>query len=125
MLFGIFETYNKGNYQVIKIHEALHLTSNIDKLVDIIDDSLKKGILNIAIHFCDDSYLCSRTGAVLVRCWETIKDHNGIMAFVNVNRDIRDFLAVIDMESLIKIYSSEDEVDSIKSNAAVETHKLK
>lgn len=106
------KTYSKGNYQVIKINEALHLTSDISELENIVNEFLGENITNIAIHFFDGSYLSSRSGAILICCWELIKKHNGILALVNVNKDIRDFLAIIDLDSLIKIYDSEDELDS-------------
>lgn len=104
------ETYQKGNYHIITINEVLHLTSNIAELETIVNELLEKNIVHIAIHFMDGSYLCSQTGAVIVRCWENIKDRNGTLALININKDILDFLTVIDFDSLIKIYKSEDEL---------------
>ncbi len=104
------ETYQKGNYTVIKFLKVLHLTSNILELETIVDNRLKENRINIAIHFKEGSYLCSQTGAVLVRCWENIKDHEGDLTLINVNKDIHDFLTVIDFDSQIKIYDSEEEL---------------
>lgn len=108
------ETYCKGKFHVIKINEILHLNSDISELENIINDFVNKNIITIAIHFSDGSYLTSRSGATLIRCWEMIKEHNGMMALLNVNKDIRDFLAIIDLDSLIKICDSEDELASIE-----------
>lgn len=111
----LYETYHKGNYGVIKINETLTLSSNIDELDNIVDKLLENKIIDIAINFKDGSYLYSATSAALVRCWEAIKECHGILALVNINRDIRDFLNVIDFDSAIKIYNSEEELD-IKDN---------
>lgn len=109
-------TYSKGQFHVIKIKDVLNLTSKIDELEDIVNKLLEKNINKIAFHFNDGSYLCSSSGAVLIRCWEKIKEHNGFLALVNVNQDIRDFLKIIDFDSLIKIFSSEKELESIIIN---------
>lgn len=105
-----YETYQKGNYQVIKINEVLNLVSDISDLEKEVNDLLEKKIVTIALHFKEGSYLYSSTGSVLVRCWETIKDNNGKMALVNINQDILDFLRVIDFESAIEIFNSEEEL---------------
>ena len=109
-------TYSKGQFHVVKIKDVLNLTSQIDELEDIISKLLEKNIINIAVHFTDGSYLCSSSGAILIRCWEKIKEHNGFLALVNVNQDIRDFLKIIDFDSLIKIFASENELESIELN---------
>lgn len=107
------ESYLKDQFHIIKIKDVLNLTSKIDELEDKINTLLEQKKINIAIHFADESYLCSSSGAVLIRCWENIKDHGGLLALVNVNQDIRDFLNIIDFDSLIKICDSEEELESI------------
>ena len=109
----LYATFKKGNYQVIKLNEVLDMNSHIDELDTIVNEFIEKNILKIAIHFKDDSYLSSRVGAAFVRCWETLKDHNGELVFINVNKDIRDFLYVIDFDSAIKIYDSEEELEAV------------
>lgn len=109
----LYNTYNKGNYKVVKINEILSLGSNIDELDNIVAKLLENNIVNIAVHFKDDSYLYSATGSTLVRCWETIKDYNGSLSLVNVNQDIRDFLKVIDFDSVITIYNSDEELEKV------------
>lgn len=104
------ENYIKGNYQVIKFDEVLTLNSDIAELEDIVKDFLKENIVNIAIHFKDDSFISSRSGAVIMRCLETINDNNGNLAFVNVNRMIHSFLTVTALDPVIKIYNSEEEL---------------
>ncbi len=110
----LYESYEKGVFQVIKFNEVLHLTSNISKLETVVSSYLEKEIVNIALRFKEESYLCSQTGAIIVRCWEEIKDHGGEFALININNDILDFLKVIDFESLIKIFSSEKDLVEIE-----------
>ena len=105
-----FDIYQKGNYQVIKINEVLNLLSDIKELENVVNELLEKGTTCIAFSFKEGSYLYSSTGSVLVRCWEYIKDNNGKLSLVNVNEDILDFLRVIDIESSINIYRSEEEL---------------
>lgn len=106
-----YETYNKGDYKVIKINEVLDLNSNITELESIVNDSLMKKYLNIVIHFKDNSFLYSNSAAVLVLCWEKIKDEKGTLALVNINEDIYNFLRVIDFDSAIKIFKNENELE--------------
>lgn len=107
-----FETYQKGNFQVIKINEMLTMNSDISELVKMIYEFLGKNIVSIAINFSDDSFLSSSNGAIIVRCWEAIKDRRGELVFINVNKNIRDFLSIIGFTSVSKIYNSEDELES-------------
>lgn len=109
----LYATFKKGDYQVIKFNEVLDMYSNIDELDKIVNELIEKNILKIAIQFKDDSFLSSRTGAAFVRCWETLKDHNGEMIFINVNKDIIDFLYIIDLDSVLKIFDSEEELEVI------------
>ena len=106
----VYEIYKRGSYQVIAINEVLCLTSDLTELEDIVNDFLGKGLLNIAIRFTDGSYLHSATGSILLHCWENIKDKKGNLALINVNKDIRDFLAIIDFDSLIGIYDTDEEL---------------
>lgn len=107
-----YETYQKGNYHVIKINEVLNLVSDISDLEKQVNDLIEKKKVTIAVNFKEGSYLYSSTGSVLVRCWEIIKDNNGKMALVNINQDILDFLRVIDFESAIDIFNSDEELET-------------
>ena len=107
----LYEFYIKGNYQVIRINDVLGLGSDITELDNIVHDFLKKNIDNIAIHFEDGSYLYSGSAATIVRCWDYIKGKNGCLALINVNEDILDFLAIMDLDSVIAIYNSDEELE--------------
>ena len=106
-----YKTYTRGDFKVIKLNEVLGLNSDISELEAVVNDLLMKKYLNIAIHFKDNSFLYSHLAAVLVLCWEKIKDEKGTLALVNINEDIHNFLRVIDFESAIKIFKSEEELE--------------
>lgn len=107
-----FKTYQKGNFQVIKINEMLTMNSDVSELEKMISEFLGKNIVSIAINFSGDSFLSSSNGAIIVHCWEAIKDRKGELVFINVNKNIRDFLSIIGFTSVSKIYNSEDELES-------------
>ena len=108
----LFETYQKGIYQVIKINEMLTMNSDISELESIVIEFLRNNAFNIAVYFTGDSFLSSSAGAIIVRCWEAVKDRNGELVFINVNKNILDFLSIIGFTSLNKTYSSDDELES-------------
>lgn len=105
-----FKIYQTGSYHIIEIKEVLHLTTILTDLQVEVNNLLKKGINLIAIQFANDSYLCSQTGATIVHCWEAIKEENGELALVNTNEDILDFLKIIDIDKLIKVYLTTDDL---------------
>ena len=109
--FMKYKTYSKGDFKVIKLNEVLGLNSDISELEDVVNDLLMKKYLNIAIHFKDNSFLYSHLATVLVLCLEKIKDEKGTLALININEDIQNFLRVIDFESAIKIFKSEEELE--------------
>lgn len=108
-----YEIYIKKNYQVIKINDVLSLGSDITELDNIVNDFLKKNIVNVAIHFKDGSYLYSGSAAVIIRCWEYIKEKNGNFVLINVNEEIVDFLAIMGLDSVIKTCNSDEELEDI------------
>lgn len=105
----IESTYRRG-YQILKIDENLTLSSDITDLRTIVEDYVQKGPINIALEFTKDSYLYTKSIAVLVQCLETIKEHGGGMAVIAPNRDIVDVLETIGFINLVKIYDSEEDV---------------
>lgn len=107
----IFETYQKGSYHIIRINEVIQISSDIKELEDIVNKLLEKSIKNIAIHFKDGSYIYSGSGAVLVRCFERIRDHKGTLACINVDIGIRTFLASMHNTSEIKICASDEDLE--------------
>ncbi len=106
-----YEMYQKGTYHIIAINEVINMASDISQLEQIVNEILEKGIKNIAIRFQDDSYIYSGTGFVFIRCQERIQEENGILAFINVNDELRAFLTTMFNESDVVIYGSDKELE--------------
>lgn len=108
------ETISCGEYKIISLMEVLHMSSDISSVYDCVDDLLNDGSKNIAVKFTDDSYLSSRTGATLIRCWELVSENSGNFVLINVNDDIKEFLSIIDLDSQIKTYQNESEIEALE-----------
>ena len=52
-----FKIYTKENFQVIRFNEPLHLSSDISEIEKLVYEMVDAGMINIAIHFYNDSYL--------------------------------------------------------------------
>lgn len=109
-----YDTYQKGLFQVIRIVPALDMNSDISGLEKKVTELLERKCNKIAVYFPEDSYISSSAGAVIVRCWETIKDRKGDMVLINVNKNIYDFLSIIGFTSVNKIFNSDDELESLE-----------
>lgn len=101
-------------FKIVSLDEVLHMSSDISSVYDNVDTLLNDGVKNIAVKFTDDSYLSSRTGATLIRCWELVSENSGVFILINVNDDIKEFLSIIDLDSQIKTYRDESEIESLE-----------
>ena len=101
-------------YLVFRIQEDVGLHSDLSELKQQIDHKLSTGTQHIVIAFTPNSYLYTRSIAVLISCLESIKDHNGSLAIMEANNDILDILSIIDFDKMIKIVKSESELGDTK-----------
>jgi anti-anti-sigma factor len=104
------ESYQKGEYRIFRILEDVGLSTDLYDLKNIIEQHLAAGGKNIAISFTQNSYLYTKSIAVLIACSETIKDAGGHLAIIEANSDILDILSVIDFDKVIKIFKTEVEI---------------
>jgi anti-anti-sigma regulatory factor len=111
------EIYKKGTYTVLRIKEDVGLHTDLGVLKSVIEKQVAKGEQNIAVAFTQQSYLYTKSIAVLISCSEIIKDANGHLAILEANNDILDIMAVIDFDKMIILYKSEEDlVAGITSN---------
>ncbi len=101
-------TSQVGSYRLFSLEENLSLNSDISKLKELIYHALDEGIRSIALRFTEHSYLSTRTIAVLVTCFEEVKDRGGRLAIINPNEDILDVLGMIDLDRVVDYYPSEN-----------------
>jgi anti-anti-sigma factor len=101
------DIYKKGNYQLLRLKEDVGLNTDLSELKAVIEQQLSQGVSNIAVAFTQQSYLYTKSIAVLISCSEIIKDAGGHLAIIEANKDILDILSVIDFDKVIKMYESE------------------
>jgi len=104
------EIYRKGAFQVLRLKEDIGLNTDMYDLKAVIEAQISQGIKHIAIAFSQESYLYTKSIAVLIACSELIKDVGGSLAIIEANRDIIDIFSVIDFDKLIKMYKTEEEL---------------
>jgi hypothetical protein len=102
--------YKKGKYQLLRIVDDVGLNTDLSELKSAIEDQLSHGETMIAVAFTPQSYLYTKSIAVLISCSEIIKEAGGHLAIVEANRDILDIFSVIDFDKMIKICKNEEDL---------------
>ena len=103
-------------FQVLRIKDDLSVNSDISEIKPIVHEYLQQGITKIALAFSRDSYLYTRSIAVLVQCLEMINERKGVLAIFQPNEDILDMLAAISFDTRVLIALSENDL-AVKSEA--------
>ena len=106
----LIEAGDKGSYKVLRIKEDLSVNSDLTELRSIVNDYIAKGSKDFAFSFTKNSFLYTRSIAVLITCSELIKENNGRIAIIEANDDILDLLNLIDFDSMIKVYPNEEDL---------------
>jgi anti-anti-sigma factor len=101
------ETYEKGVYQVVKVQEDDHTVNNLSELRDLIIGYLKRGKINIAVSFCNASYIYSGAVSVLINCYRMVEERGGALCIIEPDPGLFDILETLNISNVIKIYASE------------------
>jgi len=101
------ETYAHGKYQVLRIQADDNNISNISELKDLISGYLNRGKIDIAVSFCDASYIYSGAISVLVDCYKKIEEKGGSLCILEPNPGLFDILETLNIDRVINIYVSE------------------
>jgi anti-anti-sigma factor len=101
------ETYAHGKYQVLRIQADDNNISNISELKDLIIGYLNRGKIDIAVSFCDASYIYSGAISVLVDCYKKIEERGGSLCILEPNPGLFDILETLNIDRVINIYVSE------------------
>ncbi len=109
------DVHQTGEYRVFRILEDVGLNSELSFLKSRIEKNLADGAKNVAIAFTPESYLYTKSIAVLIACSEMIKDAGGHLAIIEANKDILDILSVIDFDKMIRIVDKESDLATIAS----------
>ena len=81
--------------------------SDLSELKDLIAGYLTRGKVNIAVCFCDASYIYSGAISVLVDCYKKIKEKGGSLCILEPNPGLFDILETLNIDRVINIYVSE------------------
>jgi anti-sigma B factor antagonist len=101
------ETYTKGVYQVLKVGGQQHI-SDLSELKDLIVGYLQRGITNIAVNFCDASYIYSGAITVLIDCYKKVKQKGGQLCILEPDPGLFDILEMLNITRVIPVYNDED-----------------
>ena len=114
------EDSTKGIYKVITIYDSLSVIADLAELKTKIEEYLEKDDKYIAVKFFDASYLYSGAISILITCYRMIKDKGGDLCILEPNNRILELLIQMNIDSLIDICNSEDE---LLDKSAVYTRK--
>jgi anti-anti-sigma factor len=104
------QTCKKGEYRLIHIVEPLKLITDLSELKSIIEDFVNKGDKFIAVNFIDASYLYSGAISVLISCYRLVKARSGDLCIVEPNHGLTDLLTQMNIDSIMKIFPSEEDL---------------
>jgi anti-sigma B factor antagonist len=104
------DIHTHGDYQVLKIEEELSVISDLSELMYIIQGYLQQGKRYIAVEFNAISYIYSGAVAVLISCYKKLKSEDGDLCIVEPNKDISSVLELINVNKIISVYQSEDDL---------------
>ncbi len=104
------EVSSKGKYKLITIYDTISIISELHQLRVKIEEFLELGDIYIAVNFYDAQYLYSGAISVLISCYKMVKDRGGDLCIVEPEKKVLELLIQMNIDSLINIYSSMDEL---------------
>jgi anti-anti-sigma factor len=110
------DIYTNGKYQILKIEEGLQVISDLSELKFLIEGYLRRGKKYIAVGFTNASYIYSGAIAVLLDCYKKISKEGGDLCIIEPNEDILGIFKVLNINKILKIYKTEDELPLIENN---------
>ncbi len=99
-----------GAYRLIHLARRTRFADTLPEIMEMAEAAFSQGIVNIAVRFADESYLCSAAVSTLILVFEETRDRGGEFAIVRPNGSIRHLLTVIDLDRIIRIVDSPDEL---------------
>ncbi len=106
-----------GIYRIITIDEPLKVIADLTVLKTEIERLLGAGQKFIGVNFSDASYLYSGAISILITCYRMIKEKNGSLCIIEPQPRVHELLAQMNIDSLIDIYKSEEEMLSKTSDS--------
>ncbi len=101
-------SYTKGDHLILKIHPHGTDLPDLCELENLIMTYLEQGARNIAVNFANKSYIYSGELRVLLSCYKLIVKQSGTLSVLEPNKAVYEMLIALNIDKLIKIYTSED-----------------
>ncbi len=99
-----------GKYQVIQIEEELNVISDLQELFYLVKGYLEQDKSSIAVCFPNTSYIYSGAIAVLLKCFKAVRKDRGDLCIIESNPDIKGMLQALNIDRVIRILDSEEEL---------------
>ncbi len=80
-----------------------------EKLEEMCDSFLKRGIKKVVIDFSDTEMVNSIGVSILIGVIERIKDKKGVVLFSGLKKTNHDIFRIVGLTKLIPVYGSEDD----------------
>lgn len=93
---------------IVKIKEPALDSSNGKKFRMEVMKLYEDGKRNFILNFSEVKFIDSSGIGALLSLYKAI-GNSGSLSFCHVNKEVRDVLAIVNMQSLIPIYNSEEE----------------
>ena len=101
---------NVGSFRLIHLTRRTRFADTLPEVKESAEEAFSQGMVNIAIRFADESYLCSAAVSTLVVIFEETRDRGGEFAIVGPNGSIRHLLTIIDLDRIIRIVNNPEEL---------------
>ena len=112
------ETKQVGSYTMITIYDELKVIADLTDFKLEIEKRLELGERKIAVNFADASYLYSGAISVLITSYRIIREKGGNLCIVEPQERVLELLVQMNIDSLIDIYKSEEDLAEKSSEAA-------
>jgi len=102
--------YTRYGHRILRIDERVGITTDIFDLRRALADAYEHGHLHVAVSFDADSFLSSRTLALLIETAEKATARGGSLTVIAPNTQILEVLAIFDLEWTLRTVKSESEL---------------
>jgi hypothetical protein len=107
-----------GTCLLLSAEEPVLMRDNIASLRNVVEETLKDGVLHIALEFPLDSFFNTDAIGMLVRCAYMITDQGGRMTFVGPNDQLCSIMRDFDLYSVIGVVQTVDELSDSDASLA-------
>jgi anti-anti-sigma factor len=105
-----FATRKVGKYRLISFRSDIDARSDMAELLLTIEKHIDNGESCFAVEFTANSYLYSKTIAVLVKCLNTVNEAGGRLAIVSPNPKLLEALRMFHLDTMLTVCSTVEEL---------------